>query len=641
VLGLSSVLLMAGHAQAPRPSNSGALQSVREEFTAAMQRVRQNLGDLPDSPGLRTYAIYDYLVAARLRRDVAQKPDDALDSNIAAFLAAHEGKPVARALRRDWMINLGQRRRWDLFLARSVDANDPVLVCDRLTGRLATGDLDGLAAAALVRWLQPQRPPPECAEPNDWLKQQNLLTPALAEQRARAALAADNPRFAREAAADVPLARQVALLQWAYLLEAPKPALTILATHPTLPAEPDALAAGFDKLTHSDAGSALSLLPALLSRPDSTPILQSHLRRAAALGIAYDRDPRALAAFAQIPADASDAQVEEWRVRAALWSAKYTEALDSIEHMPTSLATQPRWRYWRARMVEATAGADAATGLYAELAGLRDYYGYLAADRVHAAYQLHARASADAADVQAAIAAQPGMIRAHELFLCDATDDAMSEWAAAMGGADPATKIQAAHLASRWGWYSQSIVALAQAGDWDDLRLRYPRPYADAVGEASKLTGVPSDWILSVMRQESLFRKDAVSRADARGLMQMMPATAVQVARRWHLPAPGKEGLFDPAIAIPLGAANLRELLDRHADQMAVTLAAYNAGPNAAARWLPDKPMPADVWIENIPFNETRTYVQHVLEHMVAFAFVRDGELPHLDTLLPAVGPGM
>ena len=66
------------------------------------------------------------------------------------------------------------------------------------------------------------------------------------------------------------------------------------------------------------------------------------------------------------------------------------------------------------------------------------------------------------------------------------------------------------------------------------------------------------------MRQESLYRKDAVSRADARGLLQMLPSTAAAVARRWHLPAPRKDGLFDPSVAVPLGAAYLRELLDRH-----------------------------------------------------------------------------
>jgi soluble lytic murein transglycosylase len=115
----------------------------------------------------------------------------------------------------------------------------------------------------------------------------------------------------------------------------------------------------------------------------------------------------------------------------------------------------------------------------------------------------------------------------------------------------------------------------------------------------------------------------------------------VQVARRWQLTPPGKDGLFDPAIAVPLGAAHLKELLDHHGNDLPVTLAAYNAGSNAVAHWIPDKTVEADVWIENIPFNETRGYVQHILEHIVAFAFVRDAEPTRLEALLPPVTPGM
>jgi soluble lytic murein transglycosylase len=614
-------------------------QSTRQAFVAAMQRIRQSLPDVPDSPALAAYSIHDYLVAARFRRDLLAKPDDGLDTAIDVFLQTHAGQPVARALRHDWLVSLAQGRRWDRFLPRSVDVADPLLVCDRLDGRLATGDTQDLAAAALARWILPQRQPAECNEVFAWLRQQNLLTPALAETKVRAALAADNPRFARESTADVPVARSAALLQWSDLLEAPKGALTVLAAHPALPVEPEALAAGFEKLAHADSAGALNLLPLLLARPGVNPAMQARLQRAAALGAAYDRDPRALSALDEVPADAVDGQVQEWRARVALWNGDYDRALNEIERMPASLATQLRWRYWRARAVDATAGADAAAPLFSEIADQRDYYGYLAADRLHRSYNLNARPSADDARTQAEMAAGAGMVRAHELFACDMWDDAVAEWSAAMGGADSAMKVQAAHLASRWGWYAESIANLAQAAEWDDVHLRYPRPYPDEVADASRLSEVPADWILGVMRQESLFRKDAVSRADARGLMQMLPSTAIAVARRWHLPPPRKDSLFEPPVALPLGAAYLRELLDRNSGRLALALAAYNAGSTPVARWLPPKSMDADIWIENVPYAETRAYIQHILEHIVAFAWVRDAEPPRLDSLMPAIEP--
>jgi soluble lytic murein transglycosylase len=161
------------------------------------------------------------------------------------------------------------------------------------------------------------------------------------------------------------------------------------------------------------------------------------------------------------------------------------------------------------------------------------------------------------------------------------------------------------------------------------------------VAAASRLTQLPPDWILAVMRQESLFRDDAVSRAGARGLMQMQPSTAAAVARRWHMPPPPRQRdtSFDPDPDVALGAAYLRELLDRYDSQLGPSLAAYNAGPVSVSRWLPARAVDADVWIENIPYSETRNYVQRIFEHIVAFAWVRNAQPPRLAAMLPPVEP--
>jgi soluble lytic murein transglycosylase len=606
---------------------------------AAMERTRTNLNtpEPPDSAGLKAYPIYDYLVAARLRRDLTWSPTDDLDPTVDAFLRAHEGQPVGRALRRQWLGSLAERRRWDWFLPRSADLTDPVLICDRLQGRLATGDTDKLAVEALARWNLVQRPPPECATVFAWLHSQGAVTPAMQEARARAALTAENPLLAREFIAEVPAERAAPLRQWLQLLESPRPALTALADAPSAAVEPDALLAGFTRLSNTDATSAAAVLPSLLSRPDLAPALRDRLWRAFALGAAYARQPAAIAAFGRLSANVVDAQVQEWRVRAALWNGDYAKALEWLSDMPDTLAAQPRWRYWRARATAAEKGADTAAPLFADIAGMRDYYGYLAADHLHQNYNLNIHPTPDDADVQAALAAEPALIRAHALIDCDLPDDAGAEWNSVLAGAPKAVKVQAAHLASRWGWYTETISMLAQADDWDDVTLRYPRPYASVIADASKLTQVPPDWILAIIRQESLFREDAVSRADARGLMQMQPATAIAVARRWQWAAPSRDALFDPKIAVPLGAAYVRELLDRYGNQLDLSLAAYNAGPVSVARWLPGQPVDADIWIENIPYTETRGYVQHILEHIVAFAAVRNAAPPRLSSLLAPV----
>src|SRR3569833_3001362 len=112
-------------------------EAAQAEFKAAIQRIRQHQPDQPDSPALQSYVIYDYLVVARFRRDLEQKPSDELDAAINAFLEAHAGQPVAKNLRNDWLISLANRRKWDWFMPRASDVSTPALICDRLQGKIA------------------------------------------------------------------------------------------------------------------------------------------------------------------------------------------------------------------------------------------------------------------------------------------------------------------------------------------------------------------------------------------------------------------------------------------------------------------------------------------------------------------------
>ncbi len=631
------VAWLAAHAAAAAPIGQEA--AARRQFLAAMHRVESGEADERDSPLLRNYPLYEYLRAARLQRDLLSRPDEALDRRIERFLTSHAGEPVTRDLELDWLLSLAARSRWNTFLPRAAHIEDARVACDRLAGRLATGRTDDWPAQAIARWLEPRRQPAECTPVFAWLRRHGDLSDDLRELRTRAALAAGDGHLAQRDAEDLPPARAAPLRLWARLLEAPARTLESVADEPTVDVPAAALEAGFERLSRRDGAAAMALLPRLLARRGETSALRGRLRLDAALGAAYDHDPDALAAFAAVPPALIAGPAAEWGIRAALWAGDYRQALTWIERLPADLATEPRWQYWRARALAKTTGPAAARPVYAGIAGMRNFYGYLAADRLHQPYHLHAHPTAIDWRTQRRLASQPGLIRARELFYCAMYGRAAREWAAALAGADADTLVQAAHLATRWGWYEQSIVALKRADQWDDLRLRYPRPYAAAVAAASRLTHVPADWLLAVMRQESLYQPYALSTADARGLMQLQPATAVRIARRWHLRRPSPRDLLEPYIAVRLGAAYLRDLLDRYDGRLDLSLAAYNAGPNAVDRWLPKRPMAADVWIENIPYTETRAYIRAIVEHIVAFAWTRGIRPPRLRRLLPRVYP--
>jgi soluble lytic murein transglycosylase len=630
-------------------------------------RVGQAGSTPSDPPALRAYAIYPYLTAARLQAALSGQPLAAsagqLDAHIAAFIQGQRGEPVTRGLAHDWLGSLAMRQQWPTFLAQLGDftgaADDPVLACDTLSARLAigatgarttggagaagsaagSGDND-LALAALAVWSQPIEQPAACDAVFDWLQKQGLITPGRVEARARAALGAGHAGLGLRIAAQLPEGQAAPLLEWARLLQRPRPVLEALAEMPAMPVEPDALAAGVERLALSDSATAALVLPALLMRPGMTPELSGQLQRSVALGLAYDHAPGAAAALQELPTAVRDDTVCEWGARIALWTGNWPQALAWLDQLSAAAAGEPRWRYWRARALEVIAGDTVAAPLFNTLAGLRDYYGYLAADLVQLPYDLQAHRTPADPVLQSTLALRPGLIRAHELFECGLTDAAGFEWAVALQGASNAQRIQAAQLADDWGWYAQASAQLARADDLDDVALRYPRPYPELLARASALTDVPADWLLAVMRQESLFRADAVSRANARGLMQLQPTTASAVADRWHVVLNGPDALFDPAIAVTLGAARLRELLDQYDGGIALALAAYNAGTAPVARWRPAQPMDADIWIENIAYGETRDYVERVLEHIVAFHWARGAPPPRLSSLLPAVGPG-
>src|SRR5690606_4113378 len=217
-------------------------------------------------------------------------------------------------------------------------------------------------------------------------------------------------------------------------------------------------------------------------------------------------------------------------------------------------------------------------------------------------------------------------VRARELVLSDLHMLANAEWAHGYERLAPAERGQTVHLAAQWGWYNQAIATATRAGVFYDYELLYPRPYEKEVRTAAKLAALDPELIYSVMRQQSLFRSNAVSSAGARGLLQLLPETARRTARAWKRPAPSAHSLLDPRVNVPLGAAHLRELLDRFDGQTIVALAGYNAGPGAVRRWLPSESIEPDVWIENIPYNETRNYVQRILWHNVVFGWLRTGE---------------
>lgn len=608
---------------------------LRVEFRSALKTVEAG-GEAVESPGLRDYILYPYLQAARYRQALKQRPGDALDAEIAAWLRANPDLPAARGLQRDWLGSLAQRQQWTTMLANSEPGmSDDALRCHRYNAWLQTGGVeDTLRDEILAAWMTGQQLPQACVPPFQWLQQRGALTPERLEQRARLALEANNTELADWLLRGVPAERAAPLQRWSRLLREPRAAIDALIASPEATVEWAPLEAAFAKLARSKPDEIAPLLPKLIERRRISARQIAELRRDLAIGYALDRRPEALSYYKLVPEDALDDKAHEWRVRAALWQGQWELAAQWLHAMPAAQAAEPRWSYWRARAMESLGRRSQAEPIYATLMQENGYYAVLAAWRLGKKLVPVSQKLVVDEGVQQKLMSTPAMLRARELYLIERTDLANPEWRLALQGADELTRVQAARLASAWGWHIQAVGMLNQMNLTRDLTLLYPQAFTKEIEAGAKFAGIPGPWIYGVMRQESLFLPTAVSRSQALGLLQLLMPTAQQVARKWGRPAPTREDLFEPAINVPLGAAYLRDQIDRFGGRFILTLGAYNAGPNAVARWLPQQPKDADIWIENVPYNETRSYIQKIVWHITADGWLSTGQPQDASSLL-------
>jgi soluble lytic murein transglycosylase len=163
------------------------------------------------------------------------------------------------------------------------------------------------------------------------------------------------------------------------------------------------------------------------------------------------------------------------------------------------------------------------------------------------------------------------------------------------------------------------------AGDWQDAwRIAFPEPYARLVDAAAKRAGVPKPLVYAVMREESAFDPDAESSASALGLMQLVVPTARLAAKGTTLPH-DRRALKRPSVNVELGCRMLARFTADFPENPLLAIPAYNAGPNRVRDWLRDRPSTDfDVWVELIPFLETRRYTKRVLASRAAYAFLDD-----------------
>lgn len=332
----------------------------------------------------------------------------------------------------------------------------------------------------------------------------------------------------------------------------------------------------------------------------------------------------ALSYFDRADPQQLDTDMWEWYARSALRLQRWQKLNQIILSMPSSLQQQVTWQYWLARSYQAQGMNNEAEKLYKQAAQRgRNFYSLLSQEALGRKIDTHNSIEKSSKQLQNKIAADGSINRALVLFRTSQRENnwtmrrqAQQEWRYATRDYNDETLIAASTLAENNEFYEMGIYSADKADSLLNFNLRYPSPFKELTVPYSQQVGIDPAWVYGLIRQESRFMIGARSSVGASGLMQVMPATARDIARKLGMDSseiPTMEG------NIRMGTwymANVRNQLGHEV----LATAGYNAGPGRARRWQASTPLEGTIYAETIPFDETRTYVKNVMANTTYYA---------------------
>lgn len=597
---------------------AGDFSQQRWQFNRAQSALQAN--DLSTfqqlSASLQDYPLYYYLRYQYLNPRLLQVPA----SEVYEFLKLYGNSAYGNSLRQVWLKHLAEQSDWVGFMQAYAPQKDTALQCYSVQARLFTKQsIQAALAEAKELWLVGKAQPAVCEVAFDYLSQSPLWSSDLAWQRIRLAMRKGNLEVANSVAKRLSPTDQAWVARWQAMHKNPVQLLNQFNDPDTSLAR-DIILHGIKWLAKSQLDLANNYWNAFQRRYAFTIEQIGQMQRDLALASIANADPQALAFLTAVNKNFLDEKFNEIRIEFALKRQSWRAVEDFITEWSEKDRSDFRWRYWLARAMEQNGKTTEARQLYKELAKERDYYGFLAADRAGTKYQMRNKPIAFTPAERVQLMKILSIAAAYEFYQLGMLNNARQEWQYAMASLQPHLQAIAAAIASRWGWYSQAILTATKAEAYDDLEVRFPLPFKSFFAAGANSQAIDLAWVYGVARQESVFMTDARSRSGALGLMQLMPATAKLVAKQLGIKLSNNQDILEVSTNISLGTSYLRQLLDKFDGNHMLATAGYNAGPGRAKRWAEDNPcISPDLWVEMIPFDETRTYVRRVLFYTRVF----------------------
>lgn len=637
---------------------ASTLEQQRKLYTQAKQQLSSGQISNYRKTKLRLegYPLLAYLEYQEMRRVIAQPtrllpPVNA--ERLKSFEKQYPGFPLRRALRQNWLWSLAKLPNKGSFIRHYQDVKDRNLFCSYLTAKVASGALSAATKSVKRHWETYGPPAKGCNEEVTQLIKADRLSNNWLVERLLLAMRDGNTKEVKYLSTRLP--RGSAFRAKSFLATDKDPrdrnAERVTVARSGRRSGDDSLYTrltiihGIKKYARRDATAANDQWQVLSPRYNFRQIDREAVQDTLADRAARQKKSQASQWLDAIPANRLTKSMRDNRLKIALRNNDWHAVLTLARRLPSDVRNEPQWQYWQARSAEAVGDKRIQPKkLYQKLAALEhdEYYAFLAADRLNRPYNLKQRKTPTNRKLLNRLSARADIARTKELLAIGKKIDARREWWALQQRLSKNEQRQSATLAQQWGWHRQAIGVLSTLGERGDLQLRYPLPWQNIMEPNARKNEIPTAWSFGILRAESMYQADAKSGAGAYGLMQLMPPTAKQTAKRSGVRLRRNKELFQPATNIPLGTYYLGQLMNRFEGHAAVSTAAYNAGPNRVQQWLPTRNnVPVDIWVETIPYNETRRYVKKVMQYATVFDWRLRGEKQpsRMSTLMPEVTP--
>jgi soluble lytic murein transglycosylase len=558
--------------------------------------------------------------------------DDGDASGVPAYLNRHAGAYLAEKLRADWLRVLGKLADWESFQRElpALASPDAEISC---YAAQATGKAENVRPL----WSSGQDMPQACELLIDQLVAAGGLTAEEVWQRVRRFLEAKRVSAARGAAVYLPATEGFDGRGLEVMAQSPARHLE------KLPAGFSAKRGGREvalfavqRLARNDPQDAAKHFTRIESQ--FLPEERAYAWGQIAMQAAMRHQPEASAWYEKAVGTTLSEEQLAWNVRAALRAHDWSTVRRVISAMPSSLSAQPDWTYWRARGLAAGGQAAEARVLYLKIGGQPNFYGNLADEELGRPIEVPARAAAPTVEEAALAAANPGFQRSLALFRVDMRIEGVREWVWSLRGMDDRALLAAAEFAKRNEIWDRAINTADRTLVQHNFSLRYIAPFSDRVLPKADELALNNGWVYGLMRQESRFVMNAKSSVGAKGLMQLMPATAKWVAKKINLTNFQPARVTEMDTNVTLGTNYMKMVLNSLDNHPVLASAAYNAGPGRARRWRAERPLEGAIYAETIPFNETRDYVKKVMSNAVYYNTLFEGKPQSLKAVLGMIG---